>query len=179
VLVAGPGLRTGGAEVDALARSDHAAVLLRDGSATVSACLAALDGASLGHIAAHGRFRPESPMFSALLLGDGPLTVHDFESLAHAPYRLVLSACDSGVMVPVGADELLGLGSALLSLGTAGLVSSIAEVNDEATVDLMLDLHAGLADGAGLAEVLLRARERARGELVREATASAFVALGV
>lgn len=179
VLVAGPGLRTGGAEVDALARSDRDALLLRDGAATVSACLASLDGAGLGHIAAHGRFRPDSPMFSSLMLDDGPLTVHDFERLARAPYRLVLSACDSGVMVPVGADELLGLGSALLSLGTAGLLSSIAEVNDEATVDLMLNLHGGLATGVGLPEVLLRAREQARGELVGQATASAFVAVGV
>ena len=41
-------------------------------------------------------------MFSSLELDDGPLTVHDFERLKKAPYRLVLSACDSGVMVPVG-----------------------------------------------------------------------------
>ena len=118
-------------------------------------------------------------MFSSLELDDGPLTVHDFERLTKAPYRLVLSACDSGVMVPVGANELLGLSSALLSLGTAGIVSSIAEVNDEATVDLMLDLHHGLAKGLGLAEVLLLARERAKGDLVPEATAAAFLALGV
>jgi tetratricopeptide (TPR) repeat protein len=179
VLIAGPGLRTGGAEVDALARSDPAAVLLRDGAATVSGCLSAIDGASLAHIAAHGRFRPDSPMFSALLVDDGPLTVHDFELLTRPPHRLVLSACDSGVMAPVGADELLGLTSALLSLGTAGVVSSIAEVNDEATVDLMLDLHQGFARGGSLPDVLLLARERAQGEVVREATAAAFVALGV
>jgi CHAT domain-containing protein len=118
-------------------------------------------------------------MFSSLELDDGPLTVHDLERLKQAPHRLMISACDSGVMVPVGANELLGLASALLSLGTAGIVSSIAEVNDEATVELMLDLHRGLATGVGLAEVLFLARERAQGELVREATAAAFVALGV
>jgi CHAT domain-containing protein len=179
VLIAGPDLRTGGAEVDAIARADPAAVLLRGGAATVSHCLSAIDGVSLAHIAAHGRFRPDSPMFSALMVDDGPLTVHDFELLTRPPYRLVLSACDSGVMVPVGANELLGLTSALLSLGTAGVVSSIAEVNDEATVALMLDLHHGLASGGCLPDVLLLARERAQGEVVQEATAAAFVALGV
>ena len=179
VLIAGPDLRTGGAEVDAIARADPAAVLLRGGAATVSHCLSAIDDVSLAHIAAHGRFRPDSPMFSALMVDDGPLTVHDFELLTRPPYRLVLSACDSGVMVPVGANELLGLTSALLSLGTAGVVSSIAEVNDEATVALMLDLHHGLASGGCLPDVLLLARERAQGEVVREATAAAFVALGV
>ncbi|CUR55843.1 Tetratricopeptide TPR_4 [metagenome] len=179
VLVAGPGLKTGGAEVLALAASDPTAVLLRNGAATVSNCLAALDGASLAHVAAHGQFRPDSPMFSSLVLHDGPLTVHDLELLHRAPHRLVLSACDSGVMVPVGADELLGLASVLLSLGTAGIVSSIAEVNDEATVDLMLDVHAGLAAGGGLAEVMFAARQRAAGDLVTRATGAAFVALGV
>ena len=43
--------------------------------------LAALDGAGLAHIAAHGSFRSESPMFSSLQLADGPLTVDDIHRL--------------------------------------------------------------------------------------------------
>jgi len=179
VLIAGPGLGTGGAEVDALARTIPGATLLRDGAATVEATLAALDGAALAHVAAHGDFRPDSPMFSSLVLDDGPLTVHDLELLDHAPHRLVLSACDSGVSVPVGADELLGLTSALLSLGTAGVLASVAEVNDEATVPFMLDVHQALASGAGLPAALLEARRKAAGDDLAEATAAAFVALGV
>jgi CHAT domain-containing protein len=118
-------------------------------------------------------------MFSSLVLDDGPLTVHDLELLDHAPHRLVLSACDSGVSVPVGADELLGLTSALLSLGTAGVLASVAEVNDEATVPFMLDVHQALASGAGLPAALLEARRKAAGDDLAEATAAAFVALGV
>ncbi len=178
VLVAGPGLGTGGAEVDVLARTTPGALLLRDGAATVERSLAALDGARLAHVAAHGDFRPDSPMFSSLVLDDGPLTVHDLELLGRAPHRLVLSACDSGVMVPVGADELLGLTAALLSLGTAGVLASIAEVNDEATVPFMLRVHARLAAGDDLATALLAARAEAADPLAR-ATAASFVALGV
>ena len=179
VLIAGPGLGTGGAEVDVLARTIPGATLLRDGAATVEASLAALDGAALAHVAAHGVFRPDSPMFSSLVLDDGPLTVHDLELLDQAPHRLVLSACDSGVSVPVGADELLGLTSALLSLGTAGVLASVAEVNDEATVPFMLDVHRALASGTGLPAALLEARRRAEGDGLAEATAASFVALGV
>jgi len=179
VVIAGPGLRTGGAEVAALAAQSPDALVLRDGSATVERSLGALDGASLAHIAAHGHFRADSPMFSSLMLDDGPLTVHDFERLEAAPFRLVMSACDSGLMAPIGANEVLGIASALVSLGTAGIVSSVAEVNDEATVPMMLDLHRDLGTGAGLDEALLHARSAARGELVREATAASFVALGV
>ena len=99
---------------------------LGHGSATAEHVLAALDGASLAHIAAHGTFRADSPLFSALWLDDGPMTVHDFERLHRAPYRLVLSACDSGVGNPVGADELLGLVSGLVPLGAAGILEPVS-----------------------------------------------------
>ena len=179
VLVAGPGLASGGAEVPLVAAQHPEAVVLSDGSATVEACLGAMDGAELVHVAAHGRFRGDNPMFSALELDDGPLTVHDFERLGRAPHRFVLSACDSGVLVPVGANELLGLATALMSIGTAGILSSVAPVNDEATAELMVDVHGGLDEVDDLGVVMQRVRERAPGDVVREATAAAFVALGV
>ena len=53
-------------------------------------------------------------MFSSLDLDDGPLTVHDLERLDRAPHRIVLSACESGVVAPIGAGEMLGLVSAML-----------------------------------------------------------------
>ncbi|WP_183100465.1 CHAT domain-containing protein, partial [Nocardioides pelophilus] len=160
-LVAGPDLESGGAEVPVLARQHPDAVLLDGPDATLANVLDALDGADLAHLATHGRFRADSPLFSALDLADGPLTVHDLERLRRAPYRVVLSACESGVLAPVGAQELLGLAAALFSIGTAGLVSSVAEVNDAATADLMIGLHDGLARGDDPATALLHVRRAA------------------
>ena len=114
---------------------------LADEDATASQVLHALDGAWLAHIAAHGDFRADSPLFSSLRLHDGPLTVYDFEQLRRAPYLLVLSSCDSGVVAPVGADELLGLVSSLLPLGTAGIIAGVVQLNDDAIVPVMADLH--------------------------------------
>jgi hypothetical protein len=179
VLIAGPGLESGGAELDTLALRHPDARLLRGVDATVERSLEALDGAAVAHVAAHGRFREDSPLFSSLDLDDGPLTVHDFERLGRAPHRIVLSACESGVVAPIGAGEMLGLVSAMLAMGSAGIVSSVAQVNDQATAELMLDVHAAMDDGAELGEVLLRARQAARGDRVREATAAAFLAMGV
>ena len=177
-LVVGPGLVTGGAEVVQLLPRYPRAVLLGQGSATAERVLSALDGAWLAHIAAHGTFRADNPLFSSIQLDDGPLTVHDFERLGRAPHWLILSSCDSGVAAAVGADELLGLASSLVPLGAVGIVASVVPVNDPAAVPLMLALHDALQRGATLPGALLAARKATSGEPLAEATAHSFIALG-
>ncbi|CAM5649998.1 hypothetical protein SROCM77S_00923 [Streptomyces rochei] len=206
VLVRGPGLASGGAEVPELAdrhagppppaRSGESArrvtgarsggagpldgrpVLLEGDEASVPRVLRELDGAALAHIAAHGAFRADSPLFSSLRMADGPLIVHDFERLDRSPYRIILSCCDTARLASVGADELLGLVTALLPLGTAGVVACSAPVNDAAVVPLMLALHKGLDAGLSLAEALRDARAALPGDAVHQATGWAFSAFG-
>jgi tetratricopeptide (TPR) repeat protein len=178
VLVRGPGLATGGAEVLELAGRYGTATVLEGDEAQVPRVLAELDGAGLAHLAAHGTFRADSPLFSALRMADGPLIVHDLERLARSPYRIILSSCDTARLASVGADELLGLVTALLPLGTAGVVASSAPVNDEAVVPLMLALHKGLGAGLSLAEALRDARTTLPGDAVHQATGWAFAAFG-
>ncbi|SDW74633.1 CHAT domain-containing protein [Amycolatopsis xylanica] len=177
VLVGGPGLVSRAAELSTLTGLYEAQVL-RDGAATPDQVLAALDGSSLAHVAAHGRFRADSPLFSSIRVDSGSITGYDFERLRRAPFRIVLSSCDSGSLQPVGADELLGLATALLPLGTAGIVASLVQVNDEATVPLMLGLHDGLRRGETMAKSLAVARREAKDDPVCQATAWSFVALG-
>ncbi|MGX9890130.1 CHAT domain-containing protein [Streptomyces sp. NPDC002276] len=178
VLVRGPGLATDGAEVPDLADRYGTPTVLEHEDADVPRVLAELDGATLAHIAAHGTFRADSPLFSALRMADGPLIVHDFERLARSPYRIILSSCDTARLAPVGADELLGLVTALLPLGTAGVVASSAPVNDAAVVPLMVALHKGLSAGLSLAEALRDARAALPGDAVHQATGWAFTAFG-
>ena len=177
-LVGGPGLVSDGAEIPELSSLYPGAAVFRRGSATAEDVLRALDGAWLAHIAAHGTFRADNPLFSSITLDDGPLIVHDFERLRQAPHWLVLSSCDSGVTAAVGADELLGLVSSLVPLGAAGIVASIVPVNDVAAVPVMLALHQTLSSGAALSESLLAARTATRDDLVAHATANSFAALG-
>jgi tetratricopeptide (TPR) repeat protein len=177
-LVAGPGLLTKGAEVEPLRSRYPGAVTLGHGSATAGQVLSVLDGAWLAHIAAHGTFRADNPMFSSMLLDDGPLIVHDFERLGRAPYQLVLAGCDSGAVAAVGADELLGLVSSLVPLGAASIVASIVPVDDLTVVPLMLALHDALQRGAKLPEALLAMRRAAGDDPRAAATAHSFMALG-
>ncbi|MFF7133673.1 MULTISPECIES: CHAT domain-containing tetratricopeptide repeat protein [unclassified Streptomyces] len=178
VLVRGPGLASGGAEVPELAGRYGSATVLEHEDARVPRVLEELDGATLAHIAAHGTFRADSPLFSSLRMADGPLIVHDFERLDRSPYRIILSCCDTARFASVGADELLGLVTALLPLGTAGVVACSAPVNDEAVVPLMLALHKGLSAGASMAEALRDARGSLPGDAVHQATGWAFSAFG-
>jgi tetratricopeptide (TPR) repeat protein len=178
VLVGGPRLVTGDAEVRHLVQRYPDAVVLADGDATAERVMAAMDGAWLVHMAAHGTFRGDSPLFSAIELADGPLTVYDLERLKLAPYRVVLSSCSSAVGVSVGADELLGLVSALIALGSAGVVASVVPVNDPATVPLMTALHDHLRAGSDLASALALARHAVGADPVAQATAYSFIALG-
>ncbi|MEX3105791.1 CHAT domain-containing protein [Streptomyces sp. V2] len=178
VLVRGPGLATGGAEVPEVAGRYGRPVVLEHDEARVPRVLAELDGAALAHIAAHGTFRADSPLFSSLRMADGPLIVHDFERLDRSPHRIILSSCDTARLASVGADELLGLVTALLPLGTAGVLASSAPVNDAAVVPLMLALHKSLADGRTLAEALRDARGAVPGDALHQATGWAFTAFG-
>jgi CHAT domain len=175
--VVGPGLGTGGAEVPLLAERHPGATVLGNGTATAERVLSSLDGAWLAHIASHGTFRADNPLFSALGLDDGPLTVHDLGEAARAPYRLILSSCDSGAAAPVGADELLGLVKSWADGrgGHRGERGSGQRRGRRAA-------DAGPAQrgaGATLPEALLAARTEATDDPVSTATGLAFIALGV
>lgn len=107
-------------------------------------------------------------MTPALRVVDGPLTVYDLERLRREPRQ----ACDSGVVAPTGADEVLA--SSLIPLGTAGIAASIVPVNDVAVVAL----HRELRGGASLAEALCDARRGSESDPVAVAAGWSFICLG-
>jgi tetratricopeptide (TPR) repeat protein len=180
-LAGGPGLGAAKAELALLARRYPGATVLADGRATAARVLGALDGAWIAHVAAHGTFRADNPLFSSLQLDDGPLTVYDLERLGRAPHRLVLSSCESGRAAPAGTDELLGLASSLMPMGTVGIVAAVVPVHDRITPAIMDSLHEHVALGAGLPDALRLARMAAvaTADPATMATACSFLAMGV
>ncbi|MDQ3424080.1 MAG: CHAT domain-containing protein, partial [Actinomycetota bacterium] len=157
-LVAGPDLPGAATEVHALGEVHPTATVLLPPDSTVAAATAALQGASLAHLACHGVLRADNPMFSALVLYGGRLTVHELAARTDAPHRMVLAACESGVGVGYEGNEMLGFVSALFARGTAGLVASTLVVPDVETVGLMRSLHERVLTEATLAQALHSAR---------------------
>jgi tetratricopeptide (TPR) repeat protein len=178
VLVAGPGLPGGDAEVRLLAERYPEATVLRDGAATVDAVLTAMAGTDLVHLAAHGSFRSDSPLFSSLRLDDGPLTVYDLERLRSVPSTVVLPACDAAVADVQAGDELLGTAAAMLGLGVASVVAPVLPVPDDATTRLMLALHDGLRRGVGPSTALADAADALGDDPLHRAIAAAFICIG-
>lgn len=158
VWIAGPGLGHADTEVRSLRRR-HRGRLLASAKSAVGAVLAAMDGTDLVHIAAHGEFRDDAPLFSRLNLADGPLYGYDIARLGVAPRRIVLSACDAGLAAVRPGDEVIGLAAALLRAGSATVVASVLPVPDEAVVGLMADLHRHLDTGRTPADALAAAQQ--------------------
>ena len=178
VLAAGPGLAHAVSEVRALAAMYSDPTVLLHADATSESLLQAMDGAELVHIAAHGQFRDDNPMFSAITAADGPVTVYDLERLRREPRQVILSACQSGRTASLPGGEVLGLASELLRIGVRTLVASVVDIPDAETESLMLDLHAGFT-GLRPAEALAKAQERAYSQESRNiAVAAGFLCFG-
>jgi CHAT domain-containing protein len=134
--------------------------------ATAHALRAEAPRANLIHLACHGLFRVDNPMFSALKLHDEWVTAADILQL-NLPHSLVtLSACESGQSQVETGDELIGLARAFLGAGAASLVVSLWLVQDETTAGLMSDWYGALQEqpqqdrAAALRKAQLRLKAR-------------------
>ncbi|MFD6177922.1 MULTISPECIES: CHAT domain-containing protein [unclassified Isoptericola] len=156
--VAGPGLRLAGAEAAEVARVwGSAARTLVDGEATCAAVAGAVKEASVVHLATHGSHEPDNPVFSSLLLADGPLFAHELDGHDLTRAVMVLSACDVGSASIRQGGEPLGLTSVLLRMGARAVIASVAPLRDDVAVRVMPVLHVGLRDGLRPGEALARA----------------------
>ncbi|HZE05618.1 MAG TPA: CHAT domain-containing protein, partial [Solirubrobacteraceae bacterium] len=175
VLVAGPRLRHATAELAALESLYTRPIKLAGRQATVGAVMRALEGATVAHLACHGHFRSDSPLFSSLELADGPLNAYELQRLRHPPRLIVLSACDLGTSDTRPGDELLGFAAALMGMGTRTIIASVAPVPDAGAKRVMISLHKQLTAGDPPSVALVEAQ---RSLSPRGHTQAVFVCLG-
>ena len=109
------------------------------------------------HIAAHGIFRADNPMFSSLKLGDTWLNLFDIFNLQLGAELTTLSACETGMSAVWEGDELLGLARGFLYAGTPSLVVSLWTVNDRSTAQMMQRFYKGLQGGLSKSHALREA----------------------
>ena len=80
-LIGGPELSAAPDELAALAVIHPQALILDAEMSIVDRCIDALGEVTLAHLACHGTFRSDNPLFSSLRVADGDLTVYDLRTL--------------------------------------------------------------------------------------------------
>ena len=122
--------------------------------ATLATLRAHAGDADVVHLACHAQFRSDNPMFSALQLHDGPLTVEAAESLRLRPGMVVLSGCETGLAEAGSGDEMVGLVRAFLVAGAARVLASLWPVDDAVTAVFMSNFYGALCRGEAPAAAL-------------------------
>ena len=89
------------------------------------------------HIATHGFFRRDNPMFSSIRLGSGPLSAVDLYQLRLSAELVTLSGCSTGLSAVVAGDGLLGMGRELLDAGAQAVTVTRGAGNDMSTAGFM------------------------------------------
>jgi CHAT domain-containing protein len=119
------------------------------------------------HLATHGQFRADAPLFSFVELADGTLLTADLFNLRLRASLVTLSACESGLNKITGGNELVGLSRACLYAGAASLLLSLWRVEDRSTACLMKDFYRRLLEIGKTKAAALREAQLAllRGEL--------------
>jgi len=106
------------------------------------------------HIATHGRFRQDNPMFSAIRLGDTFLSLFDLYQLRLPVELITLSGCSTGLNVVAAGDELIGLTRGLLHAGAQSLMLSLWDVHDKSTAEFMTSFYRNWKKGIPKAKAL-------------------------
>jgi CHAT domain-containing protein len=114
------------------------------------------------HIATHGIFRPDNPMFSGIRLSDDYLHLYELYQMQISADLLTLSGCATGLNVIAAGDELLGLMRGLLYAGARSLLLSLWDVNDRCTAQFMTAFYRSLNQSANTAEALTEAAKKVR-----------------
>ena len=109
------------------------------------------------HVATHGMFRHDNPMFSGLKLADGWLTALDLYSVRSESNLVTLSGCRSGLGGIAGGDDLLGLIRGFFYAGARSLLVSLWQVDDQSACALMERFYQQWQAGRSRAEALRNA----------------------
>ncbi|UWZ87018.1 CHAT domain-containing protein [Occallatibacter riparius] len=116
------------------------------------------------HLALHGYADPEFPDRSALVFAprsspadDGLLQVREIRTLPLNTDLVTLSACDTGVG-PVGEEGVANVVNAFIEAGAQSVVSTLWEMEDHSTAQLMIAFYGNLSHGKTKVEALREAQ---------------------
>lgn len=106
------------------------------------------------HLATHGLFRSDNPIFSGIRLGDSRLSLFDLYQLRLPCELITLSGCGTGLNVVAEGDELLGMTRGLLYAGARAALVTLWDAHDRSTTLFMKAFYNHLSHGLSKAKAL-------------------------
>ena len=165
-------------EISALAAIFPDTMQLLNDQATRENLFHMATGARFLHIATHGRFQRDNPMFSFLELADCRLDFYGLFDLKLRAELVTLSACQTGINAVLPGDELHGLMRGFLYAGAPSLVTSLWSVNDRSTAETMVRMYQNIQTGDSKRSALRRAQLSIRDEYPHPYYWAPFVLIG-
>ncbi|HSB11895.1 MAG TPA: CHAT domain-containing tetratricopeptide repeat protein [Blastocatellia bacterium] len=145
-------------EIDELGVLFPDSVRLTSEEATLENLFEAAPRARFLHLASHGYFRRDNPMFSFLKLADANLHFYSLLDLKLNAELVTLSACHTGVNKVFPGDELHGLLRGFLFAGAPSVVASLWAVSDRSTAEFMREMYSQIRAGASKSSALRSAQ---------------------
>jgi CHAT domain-containing protein len=130
------------------------------------------------HLASHGYFRRDNPMFSFLKLADSPLNFYSLLDLELKADLVTLSACHTGMNMVFPGDELHGLMRGFLYAGAPSLVASLWAVSDRSTSELMREMYSRISAGETKRSALRAAQLQVRDDYGHPYYWAPFILMG-
>lgn len=165
-------------EIKALAALFPNAVKLTGVRATRDNLMRAAPTATYLHLASHGYFRRDNPMFSFLKLADSNLNFYSLLDLKLNADMVTLSACHTGVNKVFPGDELHGLMRGFLHAGAPSLVASLWATSDASTAELMKEMYTRISVGASKRAALRSAQLAVKDEYGHPYYWAPFILMG-
>ena len=130
------------------------------------------------HLATHGIYRQDNPMFSGIRLGDGYLNLYDLYQMRLNARLVTLSGCATGMNFVAAGDELLGLQRGLFCAGATTLLLSLWDVHDQSTSLLMQLFYREFLETGNMAGALQHAMQELRRQNAHPYFWAPFVLVG-
>ncbi len=110
------------------------------------------------HLATHATCNDTLPFESKIYFEDGPLYAYEIYNMPHKLELAVLSACETGTGALKNGEGLMSLARAFISSGCKSVITSLWNVNDKKSVDIMKSFYTNLYKGNPVGESLTNAK---------------------
>lgn len=117
-----------------------------DSTATKSQFIETVGDFSIAHLATHASCNDSLPMESKIYFFDAPISTHEIYNLPHKLDLVVLSACETGKGVLKAGEGIMSLSRAFIASGCKSVITSLWNVNDKTTKNLMESFYKNLSN---------------------------------